>query len=67
MASPETLFRVWRTRNGLSQRAAAERLGYGKRRIEAYDRGEEEPPLIVLFGMSAVEQGIPPYSFKDAA
>lgn len=67
MALPDTLFRVWRTRNGLSQRAAAKCLGYGKRRIEAYDRGEEEPPLIVLYGMSAVENGIPPYSLKDAA
>jgi hypothetical protein len=33
---------------------------YGKRRVEAWDRGEEEPPLTIRLAMAAWEQGIRP-------
>jgi len=35
-------------------------LDYGKRRIEAWDRGEEEPRLTIRLAMAALEQGIRP-------
>jgi DNA-binding transcriptional regulator YiaG len=59
-----TPFRAWRTRLSLSQREAAARLDYGKRKVEAWDRGEEEPPLVVRFAMSAIEAGIDPVTYR---
>jgi transcriptional regulator with XRE-family HTH domain len=63
MALPDTFFRQWRKRLRLSQQQAAVELGYGKRRIEAYDRGEEHPPKVVRLAMLAVEGGL----HKEAA
>lgn len=62
-----TLFRQWRHRLGLTQHQAADLLGYCKRRIEAYDRGEQEPPKIVKLGMAAADRGIQPFSTEDIA
>jgi transcriptional regulator with XRE-family HTH domain len=50
-----TTFRAWRSRLSLTQREAAARLGYGKRWIEAFDRGEAMPPLVVRLAMAAIE------------
>jgi len=56
----KTAFRAWRRRLGLTQARTAAVLEYGKRWIEAWDRGEEEPPLTIRFAMAALEQGIRP-------
>ena len=56
----KTAFRAWRRRLGLTQAGTAAVLDYGKRRIEAWDRGEEEPPLTIRLAMAALEQGIRP-------
>lgn len=65
MSLPDTLFRQWRKRLGLSQQQAAYKLGYCKRRIEAYDRGEENPPQVVKIAMRAIE--LCPNILEDAA
>ena len=56
----KTAFRAWRRRLGLTQAGTAAVLDYGKRRIEAWDRGEEEPRLTIRLAMAALEQGIRP-------
>ena len=56
----KTAFRAWRRRLGLTQAGAAAVLDYGKRRVETWDRGEEEPPLTIRLAMAALEQGIRP-------
>ena len=55
-----TAFRTWRCQLGLTQAGAATVLDYGKRRVEAWDRGEEEPSLTIRLAMAALEQGIRP-------
>lgn len=52
---------------GLTQMAAADRLGYSIRRIRAFDNGEETPPLRTLVAMQAIRHNLPPYSLEDAA
>jgi hypothetical protein len=52
---------------GLTQLAAAEKLGYSPRRVRAFDNGEETPPLVVLVAMSAIKNDLPPFSLEDAA
>jgi DNA-binding transcriptional regulator YiaG len=55
-------FHQWRQHLGLTRTEAAARLGYGKRKVEAWDRGEESPRLVVRLAMAAVERGIEPIS-----
>jgi DNA-binding transcriptional regulator YiaG len=62
MTDITTPFRAWRVRLSLSQREAAVCLDYGKRKVEAWDRGEETPPLVVRLAMSAIEAGLPAQS-----
>lgn len=62
-----TAFRRWRLSLGLSQIAAARKLGYGITQIAEYDRGERHPPLVVLFAMSAVKANMQPFTLEDAA
>lgn len=62
-----TLFRSWRERLGLTQAGAAARLDYGKRTIEAWDRGEEEPPLVVRYAMTAIVRRLKPYTASACA
>lgn len=50
----------------MTQAAAADALGYSRRRIISYDIGDDYPPKIVLLGMLAVENGLSP-QIKDAA
>lgn len=45
---------------GLTQAGAAAVLDYGKRRVETWDRGEEEPPLTIRLAMAALERGVQP-------
>lgn len=40
-------FTDWRRRLGLSQQAAAEALGMGRRQIQKYEAGEAEIPVVV--------------------
>ena len=56
----KTAFRAWRRRLGLTQAGAAAVLDYGKRRVEAWDRGEEALPLTIRLAMAALERGIKP-------
>ncbi|HXE51231.1 MAG TPA: helix-turn-helix transcriptional regulator [Ramlibacter sp.] len=67
MQNRDTLFHRWRRRMGLTQMAAADRLGYSIRRIRAFDNGEETPPLRTLVAMQAIRHNLPPYSLEDAA
>ena len=56
-------FRDWRLRNDLTQRGAAELLGYSERQIRNFEKGFEKPgkpavvPKAVRLACWAIEQG----------
>lgn len=66
-AQEQSLFRQWRLHEGLTQRQAAEKLGYGITKIWEYDTGRARPDYVVLLAMTAVSLKLPPFSAKDAA
>lgn len=47
-------FHAARKRLGMTQAELAARIGYGKRQVEAYERGEVEIPIIVDLGVTTL-------------
>lgn len=65
-------FREWRLLNGLSQAAAARRLGLSHSSIHVYESGKRKEgdvtvPLLVALGMSAISSGLTPYEGESDA
>lgn len=59
--------REWRKRLGLSQCALAAKLQYSDRRVRDWETGVDRPPETVLLALAAIEGGLQPKRFKDAA
>lgn len=56
-------FEHWRAVMGFTQAQAAEALGYGKRRIEQFGKGEGSPiPLHVDLACAALYRRLTPFS-----
>ncbi len=53
-----TPFRAWRKRLGMSQREAAEALGYSWTQVQKFDSGTVKPPKAVRLAMAAISLGI---------
>ena len=66
-------FIVWRKGLGMSQSAAAKRLGISLSSVYNYelgkraDEGDVKIPLLVCLGMSAVLNGLQPYNGENNA
>ena len=49
-------FRAWRKRLAYTQARAAIELGYAKRQVESYERGEAPIPRVVELAMAELER-----------
>lgn len=59
-------FIVWRKKLGLSQSAAARKLGLSASSVWSYESGKRKEgdvkiPMLVALGMSAISSGLTPY------
>lgn len=52
----QTEFREWRKRLAFTQARAAEALGYAKRQVESYERGEAPIPIVVELATAELER-----------
>jgi len=54
----EFSFRDWKTRNGLSNRTAADRLGINRRTVVRYVNGQLSVPYTTILACLAIEEGL---------
>lgn len=54
--APPTV-KEWRTATGLSQRAAAERLGCSRGALVKWESGEHRTPAYIVLAIKALEDG----------
>lgn len=59
-------FKAWRDRHNLTQATLANRLGYGKRQIESYERGEADVPVVVELALQELSRRLD-YEYRAAA
>jgi transcriptional regulator with XRE-family HTH domain len=50
-------FRAWRERMGLTQQAAAEKLGLALRTVQGYEASQEELSVLVKLACERLESG----------
>jgi transcriptional regulator with XRE-family HTH domain len=55
----------WRKKNGLSQAAAAAKLGCSRRGIQQWESGAYPVPKKVALAVTAVSADLPPYGKKQ--
>jgi DNA-binding XRE family transcriptional regulator len=61
--TPES-FLAWRNDVGLSQKAAAEQLGLGRRTVQDYEAGRYPVPRSVALACSAIFHRLEPWEYR---